>query len=57
MKVKECIDYVDRLKPNAYDEDLKYMWLNDVEKDIFDNVVMLTELPEPPTQTDEETEV
>lgn len=54
MKVKECIDYVDRLKPNAYDEDLKYMWLNDVEKDIFDNVVMLAEPPKPPTQTDEE---
>lgn len=53
MKVKECIDYVDRLKPNAYDEDLKYMWLNDVEKDIFDNVVMLAE---PPIQTGEESD-
>ena len=56
MNVKECFDIIDRLKPNACSEDLKYMWLNDVEKDIFDNVIMRARPPKRPDYTGEKTE-
>ena len=48
MKIKECFDMIDMLKPNAYDESLKYKWLNTVEKDIFDNIILLAKPPKKP---------
>lgn len=31
MKLKECIEYVDRLKPNAFSNDQKTHWINEIE--------------------------
>ena len=31
MTVKECIDFVDAIKPNAFTNDQKTAWLNEVE--------------------------
>lgn len=56
MKVKECFDMVDMLKPNAYDESLKYKWLNMVEKDIFDNIILLAKPPKKPPMPEGETD-
>ena len=52
MKVKECFDMVDMLKFNPYDESLKYKWLNTVEKDIFDNIILLAKPPMPEDESD-----
>ena len=31
MTIKECFDYVDEIKPNAFTNDTKTVWLNEVE--------------------------
>lgn len=56
MKIKECFDMIDMLKPNAYDESLKYKWLNTVEKDIFDNIILLAKPPKKPPMPEGETD-
>ena len=56
MKVKECFDMVDMLKFNTYDESLKYKWLNTVEKDIFDNIILLAKPPKKPPMPEGETD-
>ena len=41
MTIKEVIDYVDAVKPNAFDNETKTVWLNDVEGYVQTEVFLL----------------
>lgn len=43
MTLKEIIDFTDRVKPNAYDEAVKTVWLNELEYAIQADIFGRTE--------------
>lgn len=42
MTLKEVIDMVDDIKPNAFDENTKTMWINEVEGYVQTEVMLLS---------------
>ena len=43
MKVNEVIELVDELKPNNYTAARKIEWLNRIERQIYENIIMTHE--------------
>ena len=43
MTIKEVIDYVDEIKPNAFSNATKTIWLNEVEGQVMTEVFLLNE--------------
>lgn len=39
MTLAELIAYVDQIRPNAYDKDMKTGWVNEIEHKVYDQVV------------------
>ena len=39
MTLAEIIAYVDQIRPNAYDKDMKTGWVNEIEHKVYDQVV------------------
>lgn len=43
MTIKECFDYVDEIKPNAFSNTTKTVWLNEVEGMVQTEIFLLSE--------------
>lgn len=41
MTIKECVDFVDDVKPNAFSDDAKVKWLGQIEGRIASEVLLL----------------
>lgn len=39
MTLAELIAYVDQVRPNAYDKDMKTGWVNEIEHKVYDQVI------------------
>lgn len=39
MKLAELIAYVDSIRPNAYDKDVKTGWVNEIERQAWEQVI------------------
>ena len=45
MTLRECIDQVDKVKPNQYSEEIKVRWLNEVEYSVFHDILLTHKPP------------
>lgn len=59
MKIKDAIAYVDTVKPNAFDDAAKILWLNEVEGLVQTEAMLIAvaDLVEYTAETDVETEL
>lgn len=62
MTILEAINTVDKLKPNQYDEDTKIDWLDQLDRHIYNDLILTHEMEAPEfegydTNTDVNTEL
>ena len=45
MTLRECIDQVDKMKPNKYSEEDKVRWLSEVEHSVYHDIILTHKPP------------
>lgn len=45
MNLRQCIDRVDELKPNQFSDEIKVSWLNELDMNIYNDIILTHENP------------